>query len=238
MGFSAYALLTEARAAVPQDRRMAPRIWLNRQDELARGLAGGSISQVQWHDGVNAFAGEVDVAALAALIRGAQLRDAGAPFGHDPQKRFVRFLDEQRQPQRFAYVTALFSFTRDSVITPHAHKHMASAHKVLDGKVRIRTFDRVADSDTTITVRPTLDTVADVGHAAAMTTAKDNVHWFTAASANAMTFDVIIDSLDAGQESYLIQPVDVLGGTHRADGSIEAPIMSFDASSARYTAAL
>ncbi|MFL5239622.1 MAG: hypothetical protein ACJ8EL_18900 [Rhizomicrobium sp.] len=44
---------------------------------------------------------------------------------------------------KVAYGAALFSFNRDTVITPHAHKHMASAHMVIEGKVRIRTLPSI-----------------------------------------------------------------------------------------------
>lgn len=235
-GFAVFALLREARAAVPIDGRLAARRWILRQDELAKGLAAGTLSGRQWHDSVNALAREVDVAELAAELRSAQTRPAGDPFGHDPVKRFVSFTGDDGAPLRLAYGAALFAFDKDSVITPHAHKHMASAHMVVEGKVRIRTFDRIADEDGALIIRPTLDEIAGPGHAAAMTTAKDNIHWFASRSAQAMTFDVIIDGLDAGSERYLIQPLDPLGGTPRADGTIRAPLLGFEESMTRYSA--
>ena len=236
--FCVYALLAEARAAAPGDTRVSAARWIARQDALARALRDGAVSQTGWHDAVNALARDVDVAALAADIRRADLKPAADPFGHDPQKRFVAFRDEQGKPVRVAYATALFSFSQASAITPHAHKHMASAHMVLEGRVRIRTFDRVADGDRAILIRPTRDEVARAGDAAAMTSAKDNVHWFAPRSAHAMTFDVIVDGLDPGAERYLIQPLDPLGGTHHADGTISAPILTFAESMNRYPAAL
>jgi hypothetical protein len=239
-GFCVYALLAEAAPAVGGDRRLAARRWLLRQDELARGLHAGAVSQVAWHDGVNALAREVDVAELAALIRASETVSAGKPPNddHDPAKRFVRFRNDDGTPAHFAYGTALFVFARDNVITPHAHKHMASAHMVLEGRVRIRTFDRIADEDGALVIRPTLDVVAEPGHAAAMTTARDNAHWFAPRSDRAMTFDVIVDGLDAGTERYVIQPLDPLGGATRADGTIRAPLLSFAESSRRYTATM
>jgi hypothetical protein len=135
------------------------------------------------------------------------------------------------------YAAATFSFGPESVITPHAHKHLATAHMVIAGKVRIRTYDRVADEAGAIVIRPTADYVGGVGHAAAMTTEKDNVHWSTPGSPEGgTTFDVIIDSLDAGQDDYLIQPIDPLGGERRADGTIVAPLVSFKAAMERYSA--
>ena len=134
------------------------------------------------------------------------------------------------------YGAATFTFGPESVITPHAHEHMASAHIVVAGKVRIRTYDRIGQEGGSLIIRPTGDHVGQPGSGAAMTVARDNVHWFTPVTQSAMTFDVIIDGLDHGQDDYLIQPLDPLRGKHRPDGDIVAPIISFEESMARYTA--
>jgi hypothetical protein len=147
-------------------------------------------------------------------------------------------VDDAGAAVRLSYGTAMFSFDKNSVITPHAHKHMASAHMVIEGKVRIRTYDRIADEDGAILILPTADVVAQAGEAAAMTTDKDNVHWFAARSDRAMTFDVIVDGLDKGQERYVIQPLDPVGGNHLRDGTISAPLLTFEESAKRYTAAM
>lgn len=236
--FAVFALLREANAWTATDTRLSARRWVDRQNELARGLAAGTVSQLQWHDAANALAREVDVAELAAELRRARLRPAGDPFGHDPVKRFVTFIGDDGTPVRVAYGAALFSFDKTSVITPHAHKHMASAHIVIDGRVRIRTFDRVADEDGALLIRPSRDEIAGPGHAAAMTTAKDNVHWFAAHAEHATTFDVIVDGLDPGTERHLIQPLDPLGGARLADGTIRAKLLSFEDSMKRYDASL
>ncbi len=234
--FAGYALVREAHAARPGDKRMTARRWIDRQEELARGLHDGSVSQVAWRDEVNRLAGEVDVAQLMAEVGRSKVSDAGPPFMKDPVKRHVRFLDEEGRLRKLTYGAALFVFSPGNVITPHAHKHMASAHMVVEGKVRIRTFDRLGDEDGALVIRPTGDHVARVGQAAAMTSARDNVHWFTPKSPRAMTFDVILSDLDRGQPSFKIQPVDPLGGRRLAGGAIRAPLLSFEESMRRYSA--
>jgi hypothetical protein len=107
---------------------------------------------------------------------------------------------------------------------------------VLNGRVRIRTFDRIEERHGAILIRQTGDRICGAGRAAAMTTAKDNVHWFTLETSSARTLDVIIDGLDRGEPKYLIQPVDPLRGRARSDGTIVAPILSFADSMRRYTA--
>lgn len=235
-GFSVYALLHEARAFIPPRRELPAARWLSRHDELARGLVSGTLSQGEWHDAVNALANEVNVEDISKTLKRATLRSAGMPFGHDPQKRFITFKNDQGEILRHAYGTALFSFDANSVITPHAHRHMASAHMVLEGKIRVRTFDRIKDEDGALILRPTMDVIAEPGHAAAMTSAKDNVHWFTPKTTHAVTFDVIIDGLDQGQAPYEIQPVDPIRSTALPDGTIRAPLLSFEESAQFYTA--
>ncbi len=231
-----YALVREARAAeTVSDSRLSSKRWIGRQDELARALRSGTVSALAWHDEVNRLASEVDVAQLLAEARRSQT-PAGEPFMRDPVKRSVHFLDAEGQARRLNYAAATFSFGPENVITPHAHEHMASAHMVIEGKVRIRTFDRVESRADALVIRPTADHIGEVGSAAAMTSAKDNVHWFTPATPTAMTFDVIVDGLDKGEKDYVIQPLDPLGGDHRADGTIVAPMLSFEASMQRYSA--
>lgn len=235
-GFSAFALVAELGAAQIKPAGLPARAWVSRQRELAHGLKAGTLSQLQWCDGVNALASELQLEDLAAELRRARIKSAGPPFGNDPQKRFVALLDDEGQTLKLGYGLAVFDFTATSVITPHAHQHMVSAHLVIDGRVRVRTFDRVADESAALIIRPTADLVADVGHASAMTTPKNNVHWFAPRSVRAMTLDVTIEGLDAGQHKHVIQPVDPLGGKQLADGTIRASLISFERSMALYTA--
>jgi len=141
----AFALLSELASAGTRAESASARRWVSLQRDLAHGLRSGSVTQLQWHAGVNALARELDLEQLGAELRRARIKDAGAPFGHDPHKRFVTTLDENGELIKLGYGLALFDFHEDSVITPHAHRYMVSAHRVIDGTVRIGTFDRIAD---------------------------------------------------------------------------------------------
>lgn len=235
--FAAFAAVGELALAAEFTVSSTARRWLALHGELARGLRSGALEQGQWHAGVNSLARDLDLEHLASELRRARVKDAGPPFGHDPQKRFVTVLNDEGRPQKLGYGLALFDFRPGSVITPHAHQHMVSAHLVIEGRVRVRTFDRIRDESDALLIQPALDLVAEPGYSAAMTSAKDNVHWFAPRTRRAMTLDVIIDGLDAGQAAYLIQPVDPLGGVRLHDGSIRAPLVSFERSMALYSTA-
>jgi hypothetical protein len=209
---------------------------VDRQDEIARALAAGEITPLHWMEEVEALAREVDVAELMALVNRSRATAAGVPFGNDPVKRLVRFLDSNGAPRRLNYAAALFSFAPHNVITPHGHRNMVSAHLVVEGAVRVRNFDRVSDEGDAIVIRPTRDFVARVGEVSTMSGQRDNIHWFVPQGGPAATFDVIISGLDRGQAPFEIQAVDPLGGRPLADGAVLAPIISFADSSRRYTA--
>ena len=233
--FAMVALVREARAASPAGRGSAAR-WIEGQQDIAEALAAGRISGLAWAREVERLGAEVDLAELMALVRRSHLVPANPASSHDPAKRFVRFLDEESRPRRLAYGAALFDFAPGNVITPHGHRHMVSAHMVVEGRFRVRNFDRLGDEGEAMRLRPTRDYVAGLGTVSTMCDERDNVHWFVPLGGAATTFDVIIAGLDEGAPDYLIQAVDPLRAQRRADGTLLAPIIDFEESSRRYTA--
>lgn len=235
--FAVYALLAESRA-LAKGPGSAPARWIDGQQAIARSLAAGAIGGRQWCSEVERLGREVDLHELLALISRSRVRPAPDTGTNDPKKRFVEFLGADGAPRRLSYGVALFDFAPASVITPHGHRNMVSAHMVVNGAVRIRNFDRVGDDEGAMLIRPTRDYVAKTGHVSTMCSERDNIHWFVPDGGRATTFDVIISGLVAGQPDHVIQAVDPLGGHRLADGSIRAPIISFDESSRRYSAAV
>jgi len=237
-GFLIFALLGEARAATAAGDRTSQR-WIRRQDEIGRALAAGEIRPLNWCLEVERLALEVDLGQLMATVKRSQLM-AGALGSHnDPRKRFVRFLDDHGTPRRLSYAAALFDFEPHNVITPHGHRHMVSAHMVVEGAFRVRNYDRVGDAPGAMIVRPTRDYIAGLGEVSTMCSERDNIHWFVPhGGRRATTFDVIISGIDRGQPDYDIKAIDPYGGVRRRDGTILAPILDFEASARRYTAAV
>lgn len=233
--FAIYALMGEARAARGAGGMAR---WIGEQQALAENLSAGRIAGKAWSQGVERLAATIDVEELLAGLASARITASGAPSGNDPRKRFVRFLDAQGQPRSLGYGVALFDFAPDNVITPHGHRHMVSAHMVVSGALRVRNFDRVGDEPGRMLIRPSRDYVAGVGQVSTMCSEQDNIHWFVPQGGPATTFDVIISGLDAGQPDYDIKAVDPVRGEKRADGVIAAPIIGFEESSRRYTAAV
>lgn len=232
--FAVYALLGEARIA----RAFAPRdtdAFVRRHDEIAAALAAGELAPTAWQDEVEALAREVDLDALAAHIARAKQQPAGRGSANDPEKRYVTFLDANGERSNLHFGAALFRFDRGNVITPHGHRWMASAHLVLEGRLRVRTFERAGEEEGVLVLRDARDDEVGRGAISTMSSERHNVHWFVPRSERALTFDVVVSDLERGQPSFAIQPVDPVRGERLADGSLRAPIIGFSEASARYT---
>ena len=234
--FVLVAMAREARAAAPP-RGGSARRWIDGQQQIAEALAAGQITGLHWALEVERLGREIDPAELMALVRRSELVATGAPNHNDPQKRFVRFLDDEGRPRRLAYGAALFAFAPHNVITPHGHKHMVSAHMVVAGSLRVRNFDRVADEEEAMVIRPTRDYVARVGDVSTMCSERDNIHWFVPRNGPATTFDVVMSGLDAGAPDHVIQTIDPRSARRTKDGALVAPLIGFAESARRYTAA-
>ena len=231
-----YALLSMlATTPLALDRRVSARTWIRRQDEIATALATGEIPGPAWQDAVLELATEVDLAALSAEIERAKIRTLGRGLSSYPVKQSVAFVDEQGAPRDVRFAAALFRFDRNNVITPHAHRHMVSAHMVLDGAFRVRTFDRVRDEPGALVIRPTSDEEIGVGTVSTMSDARDNVHWFVPLRDRSTTFDIIVSGLDAGEPNHRIEAIDPVRGDTLADGSLRAPLIGFAEAARRYT---
>lgn len=230
--FPVYALLGQSTAA----RAGSVRAWIRHHDAIAHALADGSLSPVAWKTEVARLAESVDVTELLSETQKARRRPIGRALESYPDKTSVTFLDEDGNRRRLRYAAALFHFRPTDVITPHAHRHMASAHMVVEGAFRVRTFDRVRDDTDAIILRASGDAVLGTGAISSMSSDRDNVHWFVPSGGPAATFDIIVSSLDAGAPPYLIQPVDPVRGTTLPDGTLRAPLIGFEEAAQVYTA--
>jgi hypothetical protein len=229
--FAAYALLAELGSSRAARRTRSTRSWLDRQEELARGLAGGTLDSESWRHEVESLGREADI---KKLIAEALPSSAGRPLPTHPARRVLRYRDADGRTRHLRYAVLLFEFDRTSVITPHGHRGMQSAHLVVQGKLRARTYDRVSEVPGALVLRAAGDRRLDAGEVSTIGPARENVHWFVPLGDSAATFDVVVSGLDPGGPDYQIQPVDPLGGTDLGDGTLRAPLLGFEESARRY----
>ena len=232
--FPAVAFVREARAvAFPT----APlRRWIEGQRAIAEDLKAGRASGLEWAAEVRRLAGEIDVAEVHAALKRAEIGPVRHGASNDPEMRNVWFKDGEGKRRRLGYATKLFEFSPTNVVTPHGHRHMASAHMVVEGNFRVRNFDWLGEEPDALIIRPTRDEIVGLGKASTMCDEKDNVHWFVPQGGKpATTFDVIVSGLDAGEDPYRIIAIDPVNATRLSGGRLRAPKMGFEEASRRYT---
>ncbi|HEY1334644.1 MAG TPA: hypothetical protein VGF31_10340 [Myxococcaceae bacterium] len=229
--FTAYALLAEISSARAGRSTSSTRAWLDRQDELARALASGALGSEAWRREVEALGREADVERLVAE---ALPSSAARALPTDPARRVLRWPGPDGRPRQQRYAVVLFRFDRGNVITPHGHRGMQSAHLVVEGSLRARTYDRLGETPGALLLRRAGDRRIDPGDVSSIGPARENVHWFVPLGERAATFDVLVTGLEPGGPDFQVQPVDPLGGTDLGDGTLRAPLLGFEESARRY----
>ncbi len=126
----------------------------------------------------------------------------------------------------------LFVYRKGACTPPHAHNHLVSAHLVLQGNIRVRTFDRVQDLEDSLLLDPRTDRVVGPGQTVSMSDGRDNVHWFEGVSELSVSFDVPVADIDPeknyrhpaeGMNQLFVDPT----GPKRGDGYVDAPLIRF-----------
>jgi hypothetical protein len=100
---------------------------------------------------------------------------------------------------------------------------MVSGHLVIHGRFQVRHYERLGDEPQHMIVRPTIDRESRPGMATTVSDDKDNVHWLTALSEIACTFDVIVPGLDPARPTEFMDFIDPLRAEPLGQGRLRAP---------------
>lgn len=138
----------------------------------------------------------------------------------------------QDSPAEIPFGHKLYIYRKGDVTPPHAHNHLVSAHLIIKGKIRVRTYNRIEDTNKGIVIKPTQDEILGVGSVVTMSDMRDNVHWFVSEQDQSVSFDIAVPDIEpekkykhkaqAFNQIFLDPTV-----APRVDGKIEAPIIPF-----------
>lgn len=95
---------------------------------------------------------------------------------------------------------AVFGLRAARAIPPHAHNNVVAAHLILDGELRVRTFQRRADTDAGLVIEPVRDVVLGRGDVLSVSDDEENVHWLVGLSERAHTLDVPLQRVRPAKE--------------------------------------
>lgn len=233
-----FAMMAGCAPLLRADPRLAgaadARDWLQRVETLSQQLRRGTITNLHWRSEIDALNATTPLAEFLPQLQFERALRALQRETRDPAKTFVKLADADGRLSTASFAAAYFVFAKGQVITPHAHRGMVSAHAVVRGALRTRTYDRLGRDGGALLLKPRLDTLARAGFSAAISATEGNVHWFIAQEEASATLDVIVQDIDANGREFAIELVDPLGGAVAADGVIRAPLIDWETSSKRY----
>jgi hypothetical protein len=210
--------------------------WAQGLGQLARDLNSRSLTVTQWQEAIEALHKTVPIADVLQLVDFDRLRPKLERSGRFESHQHVSLPGIGSTVGLFR--TNLYIVPEGGAIPPHGHNELVTAHLIVRGRLRARTFDRVADEPGRMLLRPTRDVHCDVGSTITMSDERDNVHWFVAEAGPAFTLDVgaiapkLRDHLNGVERDGRIYLDPTVG--RRADGLIEAVVIDHSASLARF----
>jgi hypothetical protein len=197
------------------------RLWSGEINDISAQLRKQTLSVTEWQDRVERVFASVDLPELLTrmdfyrLQRTFDMPDNGANWMNLDFRRVAGM------PENLSYTTRLFGMRRGRSIVPHGHHNLVSGHLVIKGDLHVRNFERMRDESDSLVIRPTVDKTVSVRDCSTQSSNRNNVHWFTALSDTAFTFDVIVPDLDPAQPSGM-DFIDPLHAEKLGDGSLRA----------------
>ena len=214
--------------AIADEAKPATVKWLTDVNQLGWDLKDKKLSQLEWQKKVEELYKKADVADFLRLVdfdkltQNLELVDAGA------RSLTVKFPQIEGVTDKLAWGKQIFALKKGRSVVPHGHNNMATAFLILKGEFRGRHFDRIADEDEHMIIRPTIDRKFSVGECSTVSDVKDNVHWFQALQGPAFIFNIHVmginsDSTESTGRIY-IDP----NGEKLKDGQIRARRVDYD----------
>jgi hypothetical protein len=213
--------------------KSGPRPWLQRLDEASAALSSGGVSPRTWQQQVEDALRHVELSDLLKSLDFEKLA-AGARFpaqGEGMQRLY--FLEEDGRIQPLAFRPFLFTLQRGTAVVPHGHHNMATMHMVLDGRARVRHFDRLESNATHMLIRPAADVIGGPGEVTSISDEHQNIHWFEALTDRVFMFNIGVYQVRPGpfgERDY----VDPGAGEAVGAGVLRVPRLDRSAAYAKY----
>jgi hypothetical protein len=179
--------------------RTEARVWAAQINEISVDLRARRLTPINWQEAVEGVLGNIDLPELLTRIDLAKFQHSlNVPDGGASSKK-LDFRKVLGMPDGLRYNTAIFGMRKGRSIVPHGHHNVVSGHLVIQGNLHVRNYERLGDEDDTLIIRPTIDKIISVRDCSSQSSSRNNIHWFTALSSTAFTFDVIVQYLDPDQ---------------------------------------
>jgi hypothetical protein len=195
------------------------KVWSAQIDEISIDLRARRLTPIKWQEGVEEVLGKIDLPELLTRIDFDKFQHSLNVSEGGANSKKLDFRRVLGMPDDLRYSTSIFGMQEGRSIVPHGHHNVVSGHLVIKGNLHVRNFERLRDEDNALIIRPTIDKIISVRDCSTQSSNRNNIHWFTAESSTAFTFDVIIQYLNPDQpcgRDY----VDPLHAQKLSDGSL------------------
>jgi hypothetical protein len=210
------------------------RPWLQKLQDASAALASGTVAPRAWQDAAEQVLGGLDLGDFLRSIDFDRLA-AGARLpqqGESMQRLY--FPDDAGRLQPLAFRPCLFALKQGNAVVPHGHHNLATLHLMLEGRARVRHYDRVETTSTHLLIRPASDAVVGPGQVSSVSDDHHNIHWFEALSPRVLMFNIGVYQLAPGRPFGERDYVDAAGGATVGDGLRLAPRLDRATAYAKY----
>ncbi|MGC4102058.1 hypothetical protein [Ferruginibacter sp.] len=199
--------------------------WLKELHTMCKDLKTDRITPVQWQEKITAFHNRLPLEDLVKLIdydnamKNFEYPDKGVNV-KDPVLPKVKGISEN-----YAFTGRIFGMKKGRAIIPHGHSNMVSCHRVLNGEVLLKQYDRIRDEGDYMFIQQTLEETGKAGSFSSISDQKGNVHWFVTNTDYAHTFDVIVGNLK--QQSTEVDNIDMYEAEKAENGLLKVKKMDW-----------
>jgi len=197
--------------------------WLRELQAMCKDLKVSGISPVQWQAEITAFHNKLPLEDLLKLI---DYEHAMKKFKYPEKgvKNIELILPKvQGISEDYAFKGLIFGMKKDRAIIPHGHTNMVSCHRILNGEVLLKQYDRVRDEGDYMFIKQTLEETGKPGSFSSISDQKGNVHWLVTNTDYAHTFDVVVRNLKSKPTE--IDNIDMYAATRVETGLLKVKKM-------------
>ena len=199
--------------------------------DLGRRVRRGELSQTGWQDAVEPLLRSKTVTELSEAIDLRALRARARPVARGSS--ILRVPLFRRLGADEGADMKVFFFRAGRSDPPHVHFNLLAAHIVLEGRFRVRHFERVREQDDGFVLRAGRDRILGPGEVSSISDHRDNGHWHLAET-DGVLLDVQQGRLDPSLPIRRREMIDPEGARPLADGSILSPRLGRNAALRRY----
>lgn len=206
--------------------------WAKRLQEMCLDLKTRQISPSVWQSKIKELFNQVDLSELLQFIDFPKLSHNLSLPDLRVNTHYVPFPQLAGLPPNLAFYKKIFGMRKDRAVIPHGHKNMASCHLVLQGSLRVRHYEKLEEEKDHLIIRPSIDTIGEIGSHSSISDEENNVHWLVAQTNTAFTFDVIVTEI--GQKAIEIHNIDIYKAERINNNYLRAPKLEVETALKKY----